>query len=476
MGKGKGKQKNTKTVPTKPRKHWSKHDRMKQKILNQNRFWIQKCKNNKVPKTYPSSMILEARVTLVDLVDDHMHAGTKIDIVHQALPTTTTSSSSATEHIHQNTNSKSEDVQSSVESTIVQSKQNEEEKNMEQEEVEFETTQEIKEDTNDGNHNETLVKDPQPAMTEPFIKIRKSLELIEAMKHPIRLPQIQNLPNGDCGDGIINPHPKEEVPDKFWAQRKRLFYKYDEGILLDKESWYSVTPEVIANHIATRIGNMKQKLNVKKPLVVLDPFCGVGGNAIALARNDNISLVVCCDVDDTKLKHAAHNASIYGIPSEKLIFVHGNALTVLKSYTNGTLKDVDSLDQNAITSIEYKGYPLGDLSLLPNEIHVVFLSPPWGGMDYLQVGSFGFDLSKCIQVHGHDSNIVVDGEELLNMAATAASCKSVVYFLPKNIHGVSIAKCAFKVGYRTDVELEQNRLNGKLKTVTVYLSDIVHAY
>ena len=30
---------------------------------------------------------------------------------------------------------------------------------------------------------------------------------------------------------------------KYWAQRYRLFSVYDEGVRLDPESWYSVTPE-----------------------------------------------------------------------------------------------------------------------------------------------------------------------------------------------------------------------------------------
>ena len=47
-----------------------------------------------------------------------------------------------------------------------------------------------------------------------------------------------------------NPYPKEEVHDKYWFQRKRLFSKFDEGILLDAEGWFSVTPEVVANHVA----------------------------------------------------------------------------------------------------------------------------------------------------------------------------------------------------------------------------------
>ena len=39
---------------------------------------------------------------------------------------------------------------------------------------------------------------------------------------------------------------------KYWAQRYRLFSLFDDGVMLDHESWYSVTPEKIAQHIAER--------------------------------------------------------------------------------------------------------------------------------------------------------------------------------------------------------------------------------
>lgn len=37
-----------------------------------------------------------------------------------------------------------------------------------------------------------------------------------------------------------------------WAQRYRLFAKFDEGCEMDREGWYSVTPENIAVQIAER--------------------------------------------------------------------------------------------------------------------------------------------------------------------------------------------------------------------------------
>ncbi|XP_044280020.1 trimethylguanosine synthase isoform X4 [Varanus komodoensis] len=64
---------------------------------------------------------------------------------------------------------------------------------------------------------------------------------------------------------------------KYWAQRYRLFSRFDEGIQLDREGWFSVTPEKIAEHIAERV---KQSFKYD---IIVDAFCGVGGNAIQFA-------------------------------------------------------------------------------------------------------------------------------------------------------------------------------------------------
>lgn len=80
---------------------------------------------------------------------------------------------------------------------------------------------------------------------------------------------------------------------KFYKKRFSLFSKYDEGILyiiyinytlcikiylgiqLDTESWYSVTPEPVARDLAERLN---------KDWVVLDAFCGAGGNTIQVKK------------------------------------------------------------------------------------------------------------------------------------------------------------------------------------------------
>ena len=60
---------------------------------------------------------------------------------------------------------------------------------------------------------------------------------------------------------------------KYWTQRYSLFSLFDSGIKMDEEGWFSVTPEPIAKHHASRVGAG----------VTIDCFTGVGGNAIQFA-------------------------------------------------------------------------------------------------------------------------------------------------------------------------------------------------
>lgn len=56
-----------------------------------------------------------------------------------------------------------------------------------------------------------------------------------------------------------------------------MFSKYDRGIKIDDEGWYSVTPETIAKHIANKVADC---FGGEGTANVIDPFCGVGGNMI----------------------------------------------------------------------------------------------------------------------------------------------------------------------------------------------------
>lgn len=60
-----------------------------------------------------------------------------------------------------------------------------------------------------------------------------------------------------------------------WYQRHFLLPQYDRlPLLLDDTGWFSITPQPIAKHIAERC----------RCDVIIDAFCGVGGNAIEFAK------------------------------------------------------------------------------------------------------------------------------------------------------------------------------------------------
>lgn len=78
-----------------------------------------------------------------------------------------------------------------------------------------------------------------------------------------------------------NNYVNDEVPldqslKKFWKNRYYLFSKFDRGIKIDDESWYSITPETVAKHVASRVVEIYGEGNAN----AMDGFCGVGGNLI----------------------------------------------------------------------------------------------------------------------------------------------------------------------------------------------------
>uniref|UniRef100_A0A5B6YY94 Trimethylguanosine synthase n=1 Tax=Davidia involucrata TaxID=16924 RepID=A0A5B6YY94_DAVIN len=80
------------------------------------------------------------------------------------------------------------------------------------------------------------------------------------------------------GEVKLKEKAKEEgvtpLVEKYWIQRYDLFSRYDEGIKMDEEGWFSATPEEIAVSHAERSGGG----------LVIDCFTGVGGNAIQFAN------------------------------------------------------------------------------------------------------------------------------------------------------------------------------------------------
>jgi trimethylguanosine synthase len=408
------------------------------KRKNIGKYWIEDCADSFKTDAYD----LMVWITRVELTDDHQ----------ENLKVTASASASASEVTPKIEGSapKTMGEEDARETTVELPKKGE-------------SVEEVKKDAAEeaAPGSSKAKKPPAKGNGNPFVCIKRA----ESAKGPPAKyydeATFKRLPNGDCGDGIVNPHPKAQVADKYWAQRKRLFVKYDQGIQLDREGWYSVTPEAIANHIARRMvaGN--------NGMVVLDACAGVGGNAIAFARRPEVSLVVCVDNDDARLRIAANNCSVYGIPRDKVVFVHTDVCEVLASYKNGK-RIADAESSKSVATGTEKEYSYSGLDLLPETLDAVFLSPPWGGSDYESVGRRNYDLSRI------KLGEAVDGEELLRLAAVAVPEErmNVAYFLPRNTNGVRYSYSALKAGFAGCLDLEQNVLNGKLKTITAYLGAV----
>uniref|UniRef100_A0A914D2B0 Trimethylguanosine synthase n=1 Tax=Acrobeloides nanus TaxID=290746 RepID=A0A914D2B0_9BILA len=173
---------------------------------------------------------------------------------------------------------------------------------------------------------------------------------------------------------------------KYWNQRYTYFSKLDDGILMDRESWFSVTPEKIAKHIANRLVK-------EKDTVILDGFCGAGGNSIQLALKG--AIVYAIDLDPMKLRFALENAKIYGV-ADRINFICGNFFHIAESFIGSQ------------SSKKEKFFP----------IDVVFLSPPWGGPSYLKKKIFSLE------------KMTPNGFEIFEIARQISP--NIAYFLPRN--------------------------------------------
>lgn len=96
-----------------------------------------------------------------------------------------------------------------------------------------------------------------------------------------------------------------------------------------------------------------------------------------------LETVIAIDIDPTKIALARHNAEVYGV-ADRIEFIVGDFFAVAPSL----------------------------------KADVVFLSPPWGGPQYLQAAVFDLE---CMQPNGYDIYRVA-------RAITA----NIAYFLPRN--------------------------------------------
>lgn len=198
---------------------------------------------------------------------------------------------------------------------------------------------------------------------------------------------------------------------KYWCKRFSLFSLFDQGIKLDRESWFSVTPEKVAIYTADRC----------KCDVIVDGFCGAGGNTIQFAKT--CQRVIAIDIDQKKIEMAKHNATIYGV-AERIEFIVGDYFALAK-----TLK-----------------------------ADVVFLSPPWGGPQYLQEDIYDIETSL----------LPLPASKLMEI--TRHITPNIAIYLPRNTNTHQVAMLA---GRGNSVEVEQGFLDRKFIAITAFYGSLL---
>lgn len=159
-------------------------------------------------------------------------------------------------------------------------------------------------------------------------------------------------PEIDTEDELLM-HTYETLPNrckKYWRKRYDLFSKYDEGIYLTADLWYSVTPEACAKSTARIVRKLLPSCEN-----ILEVCCGGGGNVIQFARY--FKSVGAIDINANNIKCSQHNCALYG------------------------------QDQNT-WFLQADWRELADSNLwIPDfvpgkKFDFVFASPPWGGPRY----------------------------------------------------------------------------------------------
>ncbi|KAL3089639.1 hypothetical protein niasHT_024876 [Heterodera trifolii] len=271
----------------------------------------------------------------------------------------------------------------------------------------------------------------------------------EKMKLP---PELLNFDFGFCptrdahlvAKNADKHFAKDKVMCKYWYQRNRFFSKLNNGILMDREGWFSVTPERVARHVADRVVLLRD-------CTVLDAFTGVGGNAIQFALRG--AFVIAVDIDPVKLRCARQNARIYGVEN-RICFICGSFFHVAASMFGARgakehkkqTEEGNGAEENTTNTTKTEiGYPHG--------VDAVFLSPPWGGPAYLHRDR-PFDLLADMEPNG---------VHIFRVAQQISP--NIVYFLPKNTRTDQLIALAGPGGC---VELEQTVLNEKIKALHAY--------
>ena len=196
-------------------------------------------------------------------------------------------------------------------------------------------------------------------------------------------------------------YPEQERYNHYYCQRFYFFSLFDKGIQMDKESWYSVTPEEISEYMASIIQDSPNS-------TILDAFCGCGGNVISFSKK--FKKVFANDLFQEKINMTKNNTKIYNCPNN------------IVYYTNDFLK----------------------LNLGKEKIDYVFLSPPWGGPEYKN--ETAYSLKKWI---------MPDIDNIIQKSLSIS--ENIMIYLPRNTDLEELANIIYKYD-RDNIESLSNTI------------------
>ena len=140
--------------------------------------------------------------------------------------------------------------------------------------------------------------------------------------------------------------------------------------------------------------------------------------------NSSFLPVIAIDIDPKKIEMAKHNATIYGV-ADRIEFIVGDFFQL-----------ADTLKAD-----------------------VVFLSPPWGGPQYMKVDTY--DLEEHLQP--------LPASQMMEKAKQIST--NVAVFLPRNSNTQQLTLLAGPGGR---VEIEQSFLDRKLIALTAYYGELIN--
>ncbi|KAF5403830.1 RNA cap guanine-N2 methyltransferase [Paragonimus heterotremus] len=272
-------------------------------------------------------------------------------------------------------------------------------------------------------------------------------------------PSNQHCSNGSqSSEHHLAEFESDPTLAKYWSQRFRLFSRFNDGIQVDRDGFFSATPEAIAAHQARRIHcALVTEPMTAEDFTVVDACSGTGVNSIQLALLG--FRVVAVEMDPTRVKMACHNADIYGVLS-KIEFV---------------CADFFDWAQNEI-SLHRRSLSRSATLSSPSPYAALFMSPPWGGPDYLN--DVVFDLNSIHFSTADPSRNIWHAVRLAGQLCGG----NVVLFLPRNANITQLAKLdeCIRTGILgkslsnerfagdSELEIEVNVLNSKSKALSVY--------